>query len=189
MHENEFRRRFRASLGEAPDELGAAQRAVAGLHRRAPADESGRHPRAFALVAIGLTLLVVAGLLGPRLVRTVRTGGSQTSPAAAGAPSPAPVPTPAPVSACRLPVIVTDSHATINPPADAQTDDLDVETAGFVEMATGRFQPDPAAVQDGMPFSRSYLKDVWRPQTDDPVLRRWLPVQPSQVAPDHGSYL
>src|SRR5256886_5624834 len=148
-----------------------------------------RRPRAFALVAIGLTLLVVAGLLGPRLVRTVRTGGSQTSPAAAGAPSPTPVPTPAPVSACRLPVIVTDSHATINPPADAQTDDLDVETAGFVEMATGRFQPDPAAVQDGMPFSRSYLKDVWRPQTDDPVLRRWLPVQPSQVAPDHGSYL
>src|SRR2546430_16430987 len=96
MHENEFRRRFRASLGEAPDELGAAQRAVAGLHRRAPADESGRHPRAFALVAIGLTLLVVAGLLGPRLVRTVRTGGSQTSPAAAGAPPPTPVPTPAP---------------------------------------------------------------------------------------------
>ncbi|HXM57453.1 MAG TPA: hypothetical protein VOB72_18795 [Candidatus Dormibacteraeota bacterium] len=189
MHENEFRHRFRASIGEAPDEAAAAQRAVATLHRGRAADEGGRHPRALAFVAMALTLLVLTSLLGPRIVRTVRTGGA-TSPAGAGAPPPSPASAPKPATACRLPMIVTDSRAVLSAAAaGADSNGMETETAGFVSLATGRFQADPTAVPDGMPFSRMYAKDVWRPQVYDTVLRRWLPVQSDEVSPDHGSYL
>jgi hypothetical protein len=61
-------------------------------------------------------------------------------------------------------------------------------TAGFVTPKTGEFQPDPGARADGMPFPRFYASDAWRPVTYDAVIRRWLPVLPAAVSPDHRMF-
>ncbi|HYW27959.1 MAG TPA: hypothetical protein VE953_27555 [Terriglobales bacterium] len=164
MHEDEFRARFHAALGDAPDEQAAAQRAAAALHRQPPPEEREGPPRAMVLMAVAVTGLVLVGLLGPRLLRA---GSRATSPATAVVPAD-----------CRLPVVVTDARALVPQ-----------YSAGFVSLATGRFVGDPSAQGGSMPFSRRYVRDQWSPQGYDPVLKRWLPVRPSQVSPDHRAYV
>src|SRR5256885_550128 len=113
MHENEFRIRLRAALGEAPDEAGAAQRAAAVLRQRARAEEGPRHSLAMALIAVALTLLVLGGLLGPRLVRLLQA----PAPVPAGAPTPPAGPRS--VGECRVPLIVIDDRALSRPAPEA----------------------------------------------------------------------
>ncbi|TMC01536.1 MAG: hypothetical protein E6J41_32820 [Chloroflexi bacterium] len=188
MHEEEFRTRYRAAVGDAPDELGAVQRAAAVVHRAPPRPERAGAPRAMILVAGALAVLVLAGLLGPRVLRAMPR---VTTPAAGGAPRDAPpaAPAVAAVAACRLPVVVGDYRAA----AAGQTrDDQSTQpkyTAGFVAPATGDFVADPSAQAGSLPFSRAYVNDNWEPESYDPVLKRWLPARVRQVSPDHHSYL
>jgi hypothetical protein len=164
MREEEFRDRVRAAIGEAPDERGAAQRAAAVLHRRPAREERTGPPRAMVLVAGALAVLVLAGLLGPRLLRA--SAPRAASPAAGGASSGG-VP-----ANCRLPVVITDAHpAASAPPSDPMRSypaALPALTAGFVSLATGRFVADHDAQGGGMPFSRMYVNEQWSPQSYDP---------------------
>jgi len=174
MHEDEFRNRYRAAVGDAPDELGAVQRAAAVVHRAPPRPERAGAPRAMILVAGALAVLVLAGLLGPRLLRAAARA---TAPAAGGAPRGA-APTGPTLAGCRLPVVVADEHTAAGH-----------YTAGFVTLATGQFVADPGAQAGGMPFSPIYESGQWVPQTYDPALRRWLAANVHQVSPDQHSYL
>jgi hypothetical protein len=173
MHEEEFRTRYRAAVGDAPDELGAVQRAAAVAHRAPPRPDRAGAPGAMILVAGALAVLVLAGLLGPRVLRAVPRA---TTPAAGGAPQ-GTAPAAPTLATCRLPVVVADAHSP------------ERYTAGFVALATGQFVADPGAQAGGMPFSPVYENDQWVPQTYDPVLRRWLAANVHQVSPDHHSYL
>jgi hypothetical protein len=153
-------------------------------------ENRARPPRAMLFVAGALALLVVAGLLGPRMLRTAASRA--TSPAAAGAAGGVRRSASGPTD-CRLPVVVTDAHALASaPPADPLREyptALPTDTAGFVSLPAGRFVADPAAQGAGMPFSRMYAKEQWAPVTYDPVLERWLPAGRRQVSPDQHSYL
>lgn len=191
MHEEEFRNRVHATLGEAPDERAVTERAAAALHSGPPREERTGPPRAMVLVAGVLTVLVLAGLLGPRLLRAAprNTTPAAAPPAATTSPSPS-----GPgLANCRLPVVVTDAHFAVPAPgADAPRDypsPLPHYTAGFVSAATGQFAADPTAQGAGMPFSRDYVGSEWRPASYDPVTKRWLPASRNQVSPDHHSFL
>ncbi|HYW27961.1 MAG TPA: hypothetical protein VE953_27565 [Terriglobales bacterium] len=156
-----------------------------------PEDPAGsRPPRAMLLVAGVLALLVVAALVGPRLFRAAAPRAA--SPAAAGAPGGVRLASPDPAE-CRLPVVVTDSHALAGAPAVDPMREfptaLPTDTAGFVSLSTGQFVADPTAKGRGMPFSRIYAKEQWTPESYDPLLKRWLPAGPRQVSPDRRSYL
>jgi hypothetical protein len=179
MREEEFRHRFRAALGEAPDERGAAQRAAVVLLPPAREERAGP-PRAMAVVAGVLVVLVLVVLLGPRLLRAP---GPRAAAPAAGAPA----------AGCRLPVVVTDGHAAASaPPVDPMRNfptALPRYTAGFVSLATGRFAADQTAQGRDMPYSRIYLNAQWTPQSYDPVLERWLAASTHQVSPDQQSYV
>jgi len=100
MHEEEFRTRYRAAVGDAPDELGAVQRAAAVVHRAPPRPERAGAPRAMILVAGALAVLVLAGLLGPRVLRA---GSRPPRPAVPRAMRPRPLPPspPSPPAGCR----------------------------------------------------------------------------------------
>ena len=169
MHESEFRNRLRAALGEAPDGAGAAQRAVAALRHRAAVADEPRHPWAVAVVAAALTVLVLAGLLGPRLLRSLPAPARVPGAAAQASPSA----TPTAIADCRVPVVVADESGA-----------RPAYTVGMVSLATGRFQADPAGAR-GLPSDHGSQPPFWY----DPVLRRWLPVLRDQVSPDHGSYV
>jgi hypothetical protein len=173
MREEEFRDRFRAALGEAPDEQGAAQRAAAVLHRSPAREERTGTPRVMVVAAAVLAVLVLLVLLGPRLLRAP----DQRAASPAAGP---------PVVDCRLPVVVTDAHAAASAPSSKP---LPTYTAGFVSLATGQFAADRSARGGGMPFSRMYVNEQWTPQSYDPVLKRWLAASTHQVSPDQGSYL
>ena len=98
----------------------------------------------------------------PSLTPTpVLTGASTPTPAATAAPTPSPGATTFQVLtkfSCRLPVrmIVAD------------------EVKGFLDLNTGRFEPDPSAPVDAQSYS-------W-------VAHRWLPVPPEVQSPDGTHY-
>jgi hypothetical protein len=191
MHEAEFRDRVRAAFGEAPDERAATQRAAAVLHRPPAREERAGPPRAMALVAGALAVLVLAGLLGPRLLRAAHR---PAVPAAGGAAlTPSPSPSGSDLATCRVPVVVTDAHFTAPKPGvdplRAYPSPLPRFTAGFVSPATGRFVADPTAQGGTMPFRRNYVNDEWSAQSYDPVLKRWLSASRNQISPDGHSYV
>jgi hypothetical protein len=58
----------------------------------------------------------------------------------------------------------------------------------MVTIPSGTFVADPAARQDGMPFSAMAANAAWEPATYDPVVKRWLSEYPERVSPDHQRY-
>jgi hypothetical protein len=168
MHEDEFRARFHAALGEAPDQAGAVRRAVAAARSAPLAPERPSHPQAMALVAAGLALLVLGGLLAPRLLRSLQRA---TAPAA----SPAPAATAVAAADCRLPVIVKDFRS-----------GQETDTTGFVTVATGEFEPAPAGLT-GLPYESLHDRELV-PESYDAALGRWLPANRAQTSPDQRSY-
>jgi hypothetical protein len=139
-----------------------------------------------ALTAAVLALLVVAGVLAPRLL-TLRT--SPATKAASAAPAVHPPRGPAVVdpSHCRLPVVVTSEAA---PPATLATE------VGFVDTSTGRYTKDASASVAGLPGGDSPGSDT-KPGSARPAeptyyssrLRHWLPVGGPSIAPNGLSYV
>lgn len=187
MNEDDFRERFHGALGE-PDPT-AAQRLEARVLDRPEPTRERTYPRGMALVAGGIALLVLGSLLVPRFVAAAR----RSAPPAHLTPAvqPAGASTGGPLS-CALPLIVIDSRQAASTaavdPRTAYPTVSPAETGGFVRLSTGEFRPDPSARADGMPFDQMYVRETWQPTTYDPGLRRWLPVGPRAVSPDHRSY-
>jgi hypothetical protein len=162
MHDDRVRARLRAALGDPPPGAReAVQRLEAHVHPApAPGDVSWRRP-AMTVAAGVLTVAVVVTVVGTHIA--LRRSPA-ASPAAAGL-------------GCRLPLVVKDPHF----PNVTQA-------AGFVSPSTGAFQPDPGAVAGDLPFPVVGSGGTWQAVTYDPVLKRWLPVRQSAVAPDHSGY-
>lgn len=152
MDADRFRRRLEGALGEPPD-LGPAvhrlEDRLASLQEPRPA---GRSASAMAVVAGALAVLVIATLMGTRMLTAHRSqpAAAPTAPTAAS-------------SACRLPLVERTSQYPQKTVA-----------AGFVAVDSGTFQPDASAPGDAMTYDR--------------VARRWLPVRPPAIAPDHSAY-
>jgi hypothetical protein len=138
------------ALGEPPDAGPALQRLEAWL--AAPPAEAASTvwgPRAIALVAAALAVAVIVTLTGTRLLTSRRSPSG--TPAAAGALN------------CRLPVVVTGAGY---PPTTRE--------AGFVNVAAGAFQRDPAAPAEAVTY--------------DGAVRGWVPVRPPAIAPNGSRY-
>jgi hypothetical protein len=134
-----------------------------------------------ALVAAALALLVVAGVLAPRLLTLHSSPVTRAVPAAPRAP------TGLDPSRCQLPVVVTSEAG---PPSQLATE------AGFVDTSTGRYVKDASASVAGLPGGASPGSGT-KPGSAGPAvpteysapLRRWLPVGGPSVAPDGRSYV
>src|ERR1700682_4493132 len=176
MNEEQFRKRMRGALGEPPagDLRGRLERNLTAL----PSSRSSSRVGAFAAT---LALLVIAGLVGWRLVY------QRTTPPAAvtgsAAPSSAPASAVDPLN-CRLPVIVMRESA--SGPM--------VTEPGFVDTKTGQYAGDRAASIAGLPDGAFEGYDAKPSQPAAPVFysaatKRWLPVGHMEVAPDGLGYV
>jgi lipoprotein-anchoring transpeptidase ErfK/SrfK len=92
VNEQQVHERLTAAFGEPPGAAAAVQRLEARLDEAPDRRVEPSYPRGMALVAVGLTLLVVAGLLATQVSRLRHTTLVQ-SPAAAPSPT-------APASTC-----------------------------------------------------------------------------------------
>jgi hypothetical protein len=174
MNENDVRSAIQNTFNRAytSPASGFETRMQTALLRAAPAQALKRRPHLreglAILAAVVAAVAVVAALVGPRLYTRSQQPAVVTSPS----PSP-PSPTPH-ANACRLPVVLFVTEG--GPPY----------TAGFVDVATGRFSADTnvsfadlAFVTDGATISET--GGVY-----DVVLQRWIPSD--VLSPDQLSY-
>ena len=177
MNEEQFRERFRGALGEPPP---------SDLPRRLEANASlgppGRTSSRLGPLAATLALLIIAGLVGWRVVyqRATPPVTVKRSTVATAAPTVAAVD---PLN-CRLPVVIMRESG---PPVQLVTE------PGFVDTRSGQYVKDNAASIAGLPggaFEGTNVKPyraaapVWYSQPT----KRWLPVG-GTLAPDGRSYL
>ena len=178
MNEERFRQRFRGALGEPPP---------SDLQRRLEANASlgppGRTSSRLGPLAATLAFLIVAGLVGYRVVYQRATAPVTVKRSTVATASPA-------VSAvdplnCRLPVVVMGESG---PPGQLVTE------PGFVDTHTGQYVKDGSASIADLPGGAFEGTDV-KPSRPAAAVwysastRRWLPVGNSMIAPDGHSYL
>src|ERR1700682_4816095 len=177
MNEEQFRERFRGALGEPPP---------SDLPRRLEANASlgppGRTSSRLGPLAATLALLIIAGLVGWRVVyqRATPPVTVKRSTVATAAPT---VPAADPLNR-RPPVVIMRVSG---PPVQLVTE------PGFVDTRSGQYVKDNAASIAGLPggaFEGTNVKPyraaapVWYSQPT----KRWLPVG-GALAPDGRSYL
>ncbi|WP_394841292.1 hypothetical protein LZC95_30005 [Pendulispora brunnea] len=75
-----------------------------------------------------------------------------------------------PFPPCRLPIVVES------------------RLGGFVSIPEGDFVVDHDATSKGMPFSAMSRDQAWTPSLYDPVAKRWLSVNSTQIEPEHRRY-
>ena len=180
MNESTFQSLVRRALGDPDVPAYLRSHVRQAVNQSAETKPSLSKNGLAALAATLVAILVVAALLAPRLFSRVAIPVSVPSPSA----SP-PVSSPAPdPKACRLPIVINNS-----------TDRQVTLTAGFLNVGTGRFTPDPNVTFDDLPHNPYLLPpgtQVHGPvelgfgSYYDPVVRRWLPT--SLVSPDRLSY-
>ena len=164
MREDDFRRQVRGALGEPP------RMASPVLHQ--PGVPGPRlHPRAMALVAVALAILLVVALVGSRLTLQPRgnlvpgaTPAAQTPPAADSMP-------------CHL--AVNFIQEADNPGGQMSTS----MSLGFVNIPSGVFQVDPQAHVSDLPSGPVNGDGVYSTR-----LHRWLPASSRTISPDTTSY-
>jgi hypothetical protein len=164
MREEEFRRRFQATIGEPPP--------MAAPVLRGPAAAATRnYPRAMALLAAAVAILLILVLVGSRIALQPRGYLS-------------------PVSTPRVAQLPPDSmpcHLAVNMVQDANNagggPSATASTMGFVNIPAGTFEADPAARVSDLPPGNSNT-----PKSYSGALHRWLPVQAQLVSPDGRSY-
>jgi hypothetical protein len=171
MDETRFRALMHVAIGDEPMQpwlTTAVRSRLAEPPRRQVAG-----PMA-AVATILVAAVVVAGLVLPQVLanRHVPNTGPRVLPAAS--PSTTPAPSVVDPSNCRLPVTVERGSG---PPSQVAVQ------VGFVNMRTGKYTRDAnpliARLPDGgLPGSMFYSSAV----------RRWLPTNSTQVAPDGGLY-
>jgi hypothetical protein len=137
---------------------------------------------AFGPIAATLALVMVAGVVGWRLVGQRSTTEGPVKPPTLKTVPNASVVDP---SNCKLPVVVL---LQAGPPGQQRRE------VGFVDTHSGRYAMDGSASVAGLPGG-GFGAIAGKPaQASQPVwysasLRRWLPVGGNNVAPDGGSYL
>ncbi len=138
---------------------------------------------AFGPIAATLALLMVAGVVGWRLVvqRATTAGAVNASPTAKTVPNGAVAD---PLN-CNLPVAVL---LQAGPPGQQR------QEVGFIDTHSGRYAKDGSASVAGLPGGGSGAVANKPAQPSTPVsysasLRRWLPVGGESTAPDGRSYL
>jgi hypothetical protein len=180
MNESSLRSLFRKAIGEpdVPAHLSSQTRVALkqSLETQTPRLREGLA----VLAALVVAFAVVATLLAPRLFTHVQQAVGTSSPSASPAPvatSPSPDP-----NACRLPVVVEDD-----------TNLIMQLTAGFIDVASGRFSAQKVSFADLPHVAVIPGKQVTAVGIDllnavyDPVVKSWLPS--SVVSPDQLSYV
>jgi len=178
MNEERFRHRFRGALGEPPP---------SDLQRRLEANASagppGRTSSRLGPFAATFALLIIAGLVGWRVVYQRATAPVTVKRWTVATASPT-VAAVDPLT-CRLPVVVIRESG---PPGQLVTE------PGFVDTHTGRYVKDGSASIAGLPGGAFEGTDVKpsRPAAavwSSVATKRWLPVGNTMIAPDGHSYL
>ena len=178
MNEEQFRTRLRRTIGEPPSS--DLRRQVEARLAAAPTRQ--RSSRLGPLAAT-LALLTIAGAVGWRLVY-LRTNAPPT---VKHPTVPTVIPTAAAVDPlnCRLPVVIMRESG---PPIQLVTE------PGFVDTGSGHYGKDGAASIAGLPggvFEGTNVKPsrAAAPVWYDGMVKRWLPVGRTLIAPDDRSYL
>lgn len=175
MNESTFRSLFHRAIGdpEVPSYLSSQARQA--LNRSLERHPSRSHSGLASLAAVVLAVAVVTVLLAPRLLTHRSSPVALPSPSASP-PVTSPSPSPDP-NACRLPIVIDNSIGL-----------QDTLTAGFLDVESGQFSPDPNVSFEDLPHGPSRFKagNVVVPDVYDPVVKRWLPSY--LVSPDQLSY-
>ncbi len=137
----------------------------------------------FGAVAATLALVMVAGVVGWRLVSQRATTPSVVKPSATATARPT-VAAIDPLN-CRLPVVVL---LQAGPPGQQR------QEVGFIETRTGQYAKDESASVAGLPGGGSPAiagkpAQPATPWSYSASLGRWLPVLPFSVSPDGQSYV
>ncbi len=179
MNEGQFRTRFRDALGEPPP-----SDLRRGLEARLTAGPSRHRSSVLGPLAATLALVAIASAVGWRLVYQRTNATSTVKQSTLATPV---IPTAAAVDPlnCRLPVVIMRESG---PPGQLVTE------PGFVDTRSGQYVKDNAASIAGLPggaFEGTDVKPYRAPAAAwyDGVVRRWLPVGNTLVAPDGRSYI
>ncbi len=163
--------------------MARSYRRIRGLMAAGVKPARHRLPSAFGPLAATLALVMVAAMVGWRLVnqRAVTPGVVKPSATAAALPTVAAID---PLN-CRLPVVVL---LQAGPPSQQRRE------VGFIETRSGRYAKDESASVAGLPgggFPAVAGKPALpaTPVSYSASLGRWLPVFPSSVSPDGRSYV
>ena len=179
MNEQEFRTSLRNALGDPPPSDLRKR-----VEARLTAGPSRHRSSVLGPVAATLALVAIAGAVGWRLVYQRTNATSTVKQSMVATPI---VPTAAAVDPlnCRLPVVIMRESG---PPGQLVTE------PGFVDTRSGQYVKDNAASIAGLPggaFEGTDVKPYRAPAPAwyDEVVRRWLPVGNTLVAPDGRSYI